>query len=85
MPVVCEIVNKIIFSIDKEKDGIMPKMKSRSAAKKRFRATESGFKHKKAYKSHILTKKNAKRRRRLGKVGRTNTVQSKKMEKMIQC
>jgi len=62
----------------------MPKMKSRSAAKKRFRATGGGmFKHKKAYKSHILTKKNHKRRRRLGKIAQTNSVQSKKMEKMI--
>jgi large subunit ribosomal protein L35 len=62
----------------------MPKMKSRSAAKKRFRAVGNGkFKHKKAYKSHILTKKNAKRRRRLGRTSVTDTVQSKKMQKMV--
>jgi large subunit ribosomal protein L35 len=63
----------------------MPKMKSRSAAKKRFRATANGtFKHKKAFKSHILTKKNHKRRRRLGKIAKTDSVQSKKMRIMIQ-
>jgi large subunit ribosomal protein L35 len=63
----------------------MPKMKSRSAAKKRFRPTASGtFKHKKAFKSHILTKKNAKRRRRLGKIAKTNAVQSRKMQMMVQ-
>jgi large subunit ribosomal protein L35 len=63
----------------------MPKMKSRSAAKKRFRKTANGtFKHKKAYKSHILTKKNSKRRRSLGKIARTDAVQSKKMSIMVQ-
>ncbi len=63
----------------------MPKMKSRSAAKKRFRPTANkAFKHKKAYLRHILTKKNHKRRRRLGRSATTLTVQSKKLEKMIQ-
>jgi large subunit ribosomal protein L35 len=63
----------------------MPKMKSRSAAKKRFRAKPNGtFKRKKAYKSHILTKKNHKRRARLGKRATTDTVQSKKLAMMIQ-
>jgi large subunit ribosomal protein L35 len=63
----------------------MPKQKSRSAAKKRFRELPNGtFKRKKANKSHILTKKNHKRRSRLGKSARTNTVQSKKLEIMIQ-
>jgi large subunit ribosomal protein L35 len=63
----------------------MPKMKSRSAAKKRFRPTGAGtFKHKKAYKSHILTKKNSKRRRRLGKIAKTDSVQSRKMRMMVQ-
>jgi large subunit ribosomal protein L35 len=63
----------------------MPKMKSRSAAKKRFRSVANGtFKHKKAFKSHILTKKNHKRRTRLGKIARTDTVQSKKLSIMIQ-
>lgn len=62
----------------------MPKMKSRSAAKKRFIPIGNGkFKHKKAYKSHILTKKNSKRRRRLGKTAVTDTVQSKKLQIMI--
>jgi large subunit ribosomal protein L35 len=63
----------------------MPKMKTRSAAKKRFRKTANGtFKHKKAYKSHILTKKNSKRKRRLGKIAKTDKVQSKKLSIMIQ-
>lgn len=44
----------------------MPKMKSKSAAKKRFALTASGkVKRKHAYKSHILTKKTTKRKRNL--------------------
>jgi len=46
----------------------MPKMKTKSGAKKRFKITGSGkIKRKQAYKSHILTKKSKKRKRRLGK------------------
>ncbi len=46
----------------------MPKMKTKSGAKKRFQITGSGkIKRKHAYKSHILTKKSKKRKRNLGK------------------
>ena len=42
----------------------MPKMKSHSGTKKRFRVTGSGkLMRAKAYKSHILTKKTTKRKR----------------------
>lgn len=44
----------------------MPKMKTNSSAKKRFSFTGSGkIKRKHAYKSHILTKKETKRKRNL--------------------
>jgi large subunit ribosomal protein L35 len=44
----------------------MPKMKSHRGARKRFRLTKNGkVKRNKAYKSHILTKKSAKRKRGL--------------------
>jgi large subunit ribosomal protein L35 len=44
----------------------MPKMKSHKGARKRFSVTGSGkVRRLKAYKSHILTKKTAKRKRRL--------------------
>jgi len=44
----------------------MPKMKTKSSAKKRFTFTGSGkIKRKHAYKSHILTKKSKKRKRNL--------------------
>ena len=46
----------------------MPKMKSRSGAKKRFRLTATGkIKRSTAYRSHILTSKTTKRKRKLRK------------------
>jgi large subunit ribosomal protein L35 len=48
----------------------MPKMKTKSSAKKRFTVTGSGkIKRKHAFKSHILTKKSTKRKARLTKAG----------------
>ena len=46
----------------------MPKMKTKSSAKKRFRVRPGGtVKCGQAYKRHILTKKSAKRKRALRK------------------
>ncbi len=46
----------------------MPKMKTNSSAKKRFKITGTGkIKRKHAFKSHILTKKSKKRKRNLTK------------------
>ncbi len=48
----------------------MPKMKSHRGARKRFSITGSGkVKRNKAFKSHILTKKTSKRKRRLRQSG----------------
>ncbi|MCC7297005.1 MAG: 50S ribosomal protein L35 [Bacteroidetes bacterium] len=45
----------------------MPKMKTNSSAKKRFKVTGTGkVKRAKAFKNHILTKKATKRKRALG-------------------
>ncbi len=44
----------------------MPKMKTKSSAKKRFKLTGAGkIKRKHAFKSHILTKKSKKRKLKL--------------------
>lgn len=44
----------------------MPKLKTKSGAKKRFKLTGSGkIKRKHAFKSHILTKKSKKRKLKL--------------------
>ena len=48
----------------------MPKMKTHKGAKKRFKVTGSGkVRRFKAFKSHILTKKTSKRKRRLRQGG----------------
>lgn len=47
----------------------MPKLKTKSGAKKRFKITGTGkIKRKRAFKNHILTKKETKQKRRLGKM-----------------
>jgi large subunit ribosomal protein L35 len=44
----------------------MPKLKSNRGAAKRFKRTASGgYKHRAAYRNHILTKKKMKRKRHL--------------------
>ncbi len=51
----------------------MPKLKTKSSAKKRFKLTASGkIKRKHAFKSHILTKKSTKRKRNLTKSGQVH-------------
>ncbi len=46
----------------------MPKLKTKRSAAKRFKITATGkIKRTKAFKSHILTKKNRKRKRNLRK------------------
>jgi large subunit ribosomal protein L35 len=48
----------------------MPKVKTKSGAKKRFSLTGTGkIKRKHAYKSHILTKKTTKQKRNLTHTG----------------
>lgn len=55
--------SKIISKIDYKYRKKMPKMKTKSSAKKRFKVTGSGkIKRKHAFKSHILTKKSKKRK-----------------------
>ena len=48
----------------------MPKVKTNSSAKKRFKITGTGkITHQKSFKRHILTKKSKKRKRNLRKDG----------------
>ena len=62
----------------------MPKMKTKSSAKKRFSLTASGkIKRKHAFKSHILTKKSTKRKRNLTKFGEVSKVDSKNIKLML--
>lgn len=63
----------------------MPKMKSNRGAAKTFRKTASGkFKRAKAYKSHILTKKSSKRKRKLRKSTLVSKADQKRVKIMLQ-
>ena len=62
----------------------MPKMKTSRSAAKRFKVTGTGkLKRAKAYKSHILTKKTAKRKRNLRKSTITDATNVKNMKKIL--
>ena len=62
----------------------MPKMKTSRAAAKRFKKTGTGqLKRMKAYKSHILTKKTAKRKRNLRKSALVDSTNVKNMKKIL--
>ena len=62
----------------------MPKLKTHKGAAKRFKVTGSGkILREKAYKGHILTKKNAERKRRLGKKEKISASDSKKIRRLL--
>lgn len=62
----------------------MPKMKTSSAAAKRFKVTGTGkLKRMKAGKQHILTKKSTKRKRNLRKAAMTDETNVKNMKKIL--
>jgi len=62
----------------------MPKMKTKSSAKKRFTLTGSGkIKRKHAYKSHILTKKSKKRKRNLSYFAIVDPADLKNVKEML--
>jgi large subunit ribosomal protein L35 len=62
----------------------MPKMKSKSGAKKRFTVTGSGkIRRKHAYKSHILTKKSKKRKRNLGYFTEVDKADMRNVKQML--
>ena len=62
----------------------MPKIKTHSGAKKRFKLTKTGkVKRAHAFKSHILNKKTTKRKRNLRKVVTAYVTNVAKIKKMI--
>ena len=62
----------------------MPKIKTHSGAKKRFKLTKTGkVKRAHAFKSHILNKKTTKRKRNLRKVVIADVTNVAKIKKMI--
>ena len=62
----------------------MPKMKSNSSAKKRFRATGTGkFRRGRKGKRHLLTNKSQKRKRHLRKLGIVDKAQHEQIRAML--
>ena len=62
----------------------MPKVKTKSGAKKRFKLTGSGkIKRKHAFKSHILTKKSTKRKRNLTQDGLVDQSDKARVKHML--
>ena len=62
----------------------MPKMKTKRAASNSFKTTGTGKLMKmKAYKSHILNKKSAKRKRNLRKAVEVDATNAKMMKRML--
>ncbi|MDD5726948.1 MAG: 50S ribosomal protein L35 [Victivallales bacterium] len=58
----------------------MPKLKTRKCAAKRLKQTGTGkYRHYKAGSRHILTKKNAKRKRRLGQDGAVSSAEKNRI------
>ena len=63
----------------------MPKMKTHSGAKKRFKVTATGkVRGRHAFTSHILEKKSAKRKRRLGNPAYLKKVDERRVKDMLQ-
>jgi len=62
----------------------MPKMKTHSGAKKRFRKTAKGkLRGRRAYSSHILEKKSPGRKRRLGRPSVISDADQKRVRKLL--
>jgi large subunit ribosomal protein L35 len=62
----------------------MPKMKTHSGAKKRFRKTAGGkLRGRRAYSSHILEKKSPKRKRRMAKPVEISGKDSRKVKRLL--
>ena len=62
----------------------MPKMKTHKSSAKRFKLSSSGkILRSKAYKSHILTKKTAKRKRNLRKTTTVSSAEVKKVKVLL--
>jgi len=69
---------------EKEFVAAMPKMKSKSAAKKRFKLTASGqLKRNHCNHSHILTKKSAKRKRHLRQSSLVGSSDLKRVRRLL--
>jgi large subunit ribosomal protein L35 len=62
----------------------MPKMKSNTNAKKRVKVTGTGkLRRRKAFRSHLLEKKSARRTRRLGREAEFSKGQERRVRRLL--
>ncbi len=61
----------------------MPKAKTHSGAAKRFKKAGSGYKHKHAFKSHLLTAMTTKRKRQLRGTSTINAADKPAIDRML--
>jgi large subunit ribosomal protein L35 len=62
----------------------MPKMKTHSGAKKRFKKTASGkFKYQKVFKRHLMSNRATKRKRQLRRPGYVNPAHQHQIEALL--
>lgn len=61
----------------------MPKMKTHSASKKRFKKRKNSIKYSKAFKRHLLTKKSTKRKRALRKVASIHAADEARVMRLL--
>lgn len=61
----------------------MPKLKTNRGAAKRFRATASGFKCRRAFRNHMMIRKTTKQKRHLRETGRVGPSDHNSIERML--
>ncbi len=62
----------------------MPKMKSHSSSKKRYKFSATGkVRRAQAYKKHILTKKSTKRKRQLRPIVEVSPAEAKRVKRLL--
>lgn len=62
----------------------MPKMKTHKGAAKRFKVTASGrLRRRRGFKNHLLTKKNRKRKRRLGEDAEVHSSDRRRVQRLL--
>src|SRR5450631_909914 len=67
-----------------ENDQKMPKVKTNSSAKKRFKVTGTGeISFQRAFKRHILTKKSTKRKRLMAKKGKVSSANQDFVKRLL--
>lgn len=61
----------------------MPKMKTHSASKKRFKKRKNSITYSRAFKRHLLAKKSTKRKRDLRKIGTISESDKRRVMRLL--